>query len=82
MSPSESNSTTRAVGLRQRQAKREAGMSAHRRIAERHVERLARGELHPMPPAAPGHDDRVAAVFGEDLQQFGDVHHDRAPLTG
>ncbi len=58
-----------ALGLRQRQPEREPGMAAHRRIAERHVERLGVGGLvDPVAPAAPGHDDRVAAMFGEALR--------------
>ena len=65
MSPSESNSTTVRFGCASARPSAKPGVAAHRRIAERHVERLVRGELHPVAAAAAGHDDRVAAVRGE-----------------
>ena len=70
------------VRPRQRQAKTEAGVAAHRRVAELHVELMVVAQIDPIPAAAAGHEDRVAAVGGEDLHHFGGVHHGKSPLTG
>ena len=50
------------------------GMTAHRRIAQRQVHDGI-GNGRPMPAAAPRNHDRIAAMFGEDFQHIGRVHH-------
>jgi hypothetical protein len=63
------------VRPRQCQTEAEAGMAAHRRVAELDVERLVVAEVDPVAAATAGDQDRVAAVGGEGSHHVGGVHH-------
>jgi len=67
---------------RERHTERKTGVSAHRRIAERHIEARAARKVRPIPPAPARNDDCVLAIRREDLQHVGCMHHWRRPLTG
>ncbi len=68
-----------AFGTGQRETQREPGMAAHRRVAERHVERGVVRLLDPVAAAAAGHDDRVAAMGAEGVERLGNAHHRIGP---
>ena len=64
-----------ALGAGEGEPQAEAGMAAHRRIAERRVELRVGALLDPIAAATARHDERVAAMRAKGVERFGNAHH-------
>jgi hypothetical protein len=68
----------RSAGRARAEAQREAGVPAHRRVADRHVAAPARADLRPVRAASARHHDGVAAVGVEDPEHVGGLEQEAA----
>ena len=70
------------VRTRQSETEAEPGMAAHRRIADLDIELVVVAQIDPVPAAASGNEDRIAAVMGDGLHHVDGVHHGKSLPLG